>query len=154
MPKASKGTTSETVRVEGYEGHIENFEGGYTVAFEKYTADADLTPFFKGLPNDQCQAAHWGYAMTARTRSSRPMATRPSRLETPTTSVRVTHPCCTHEPRRWSSVRRRSCTRRSKSSAATWKREPEQPEVANLLHAARTLEDRGGDPGPTAVEVP
>lgn len=45
--------------VEGYEGHIENFEGGYTVAFEKYTADADLTPFFKGVPNDQCQATHW-----------------------------------------------------------------------------------------------
>jgi hypothetical protein len=63
MPKASKSTASETVEVEGYEGHIENFEGGYTVAFEKYTEDADLTPFFKGLPNDQCQAAHWGYVI-------------------------------------------------------------------------------------------
>ena len=60
MPKASKATASETVEVEGYEGHIENFDGGYTVAFEKYTEDADLTPFFKGLPNDQCQATHWG----------------------------------------------------------------------------------------------
>jgi hypothetical protein len=51
------------VQVEGYEGHIENFDGGYTVAFETYTEDADLTPFFAGLPDDQCQAAHWGYVI-------------------------------------------------------------------------------------------
>ena len=63
MPKASKKTASESVELEGYEGHIENFEGGYTVAFETYTEDADLTPFFAGLPNDQCQAAHWGYVI-------------------------------------------------------------------------------------------
>jgi mannose-6-phosphate isomerase-like protein (cupin superfamily) len=66
MPKASKATASETVEVEGYEGHIENLDGGYTVAFERYTEDADLTPFFKGLPNDQCQAAHWGYVVQGR----------------------------------------------------------------------------------------
>jgi hypothetical protein len=66
MPKASRSSASEIVEVEGYEGHIENFEGGYTVAFEKYTADADLTPFFKGLPDDQCQAAHWGYVVSGR----------------------------------------------------------------------------------------
>ena len=53
MPKASKTSASETVEVEGYEGHLENFEGGYTVAFEKYNADADLSEFFKGLPEDQ-----------------------------------------------------------------------------------------------------
>ena len=63
MPKASRKTASETVQVEGYEGHIENFPGGYTVAFETYTADADLTPFFKGLPDDRCQSPHWGYVI-------------------------------------------------------------------------------------------
>jgi len=63
MPKASKETASETVQVEGYEGHIENLDGGYTVAFETYTADADLAPFFRGLPDDSCQAAHWGYVL-------------------------------------------------------------------------------------------
>lgn len=63
MPKASRNTASETVEVEGYEGHIENFDGGYTVAFETYTEDADLTPLFVGLPGDQCQAAHWGYVI-------------------------------------------------------------------------------------------
>ena len=63
MPKTSKATASESVELDGYEGHIENFEGGYTVAFETYTADADLTPFFAGLPDDKCQAPHWGYVV-------------------------------------------------------------------------------------------
>jgi hypothetical protein len=66
MPKASKTTASETVELEGYEGHMESMEDGYTVVFEKYTADADLTPFFKGLPDDRCQSAHWGYVLTGK----------------------------------------------------------------------------------------
>jgi glyoxylate utilization-related uncharacterized protein len=63
MPGASREKASETVEVEGYEGHFERFEGGYTVGFEKYTADADLSPFFEGLPDNQCQAPHWGYVV-------------------------------------------------------------------------------------------
>ena len=66
MPKASKTTASETVELEGYEGHMESMEDGYTVVFEKYTADADLTPYFKGLPDDRCQAAHWGYVFSGK----------------------------------------------------------------------------------------
>jgi hypothetical protein len=66
MPKASKTTASENVEAEGYEGHLEHFPGGYTVAFERYTADADLTPFFAGLPDDRCQCAHWGYVAAGR----------------------------------------------------------------------------------------
>lgn len=63
MPKASKETASETVEVEGYEGHFERFEDGYTVGFETYTEDSDLSPFFDGLPNNQCQCEHWGYVI-------------------------------------------------------------------------------------------
>ncbi len=66
MPKASKTTAGETVEVEGYEGHLENFEGGYTVAFEKYTADADMAPLFRGLPDDRCQSPHWGYVIAGK----------------------------------------------------------------------------------------
>ncbi|MGH9085672.1 MAG: cupin domain-containing protein [Acidimicrobiales bacterium] len=64
MPKASRTTASETVEVEGYEGHLEDLDGGYTVAFETYTADADLAPVFAGLPDDRCQCEHWGYVVT------------------------------------------------------------------------------------------
>jgi len=51
------------MELEGYEGHFENFEDGYTVGFETYSADADMTPLFKGLPDDRCQCAHWGYVV-------------------------------------------------------------------------------------------
>ena len=63
MPKASKETASESATMEGYEGHFENFDGGYTVGFESYSTDADLAPLYKGLPNDQCQCEHWGYVI-------------------------------------------------------------------------------------------
>ena len=63
MPKASKETASEHEAVEGYEGHFEHLEGGWTVGFETYTEDADMSPFFKGLPDDQCQCEHIGYVL-------------------------------------------------------------------------------------------
>jgi hypothetical protein len=63
MPKASKETASEHETVEGYEGHFEHFEGGWTVGFEAYSQDADLAPLFAGLPDDQCQCGHMGYVI-------------------------------------------------------------------------------------------
>ena len=63
MPKASKATASEHMEAPGYEGDAENFDGGYTVNFERYTADADMSPLFKGLPDDRCQCPHWGYVI-------------------------------------------------------------------------------------------
>ena len=63
MPKASKESASESVQVEGYEGHFEHFDAGYSVGFETYTQDADLSPFFSGLPDDRCQCEHWGYVI-------------------------------------------------------------------------------------------
>ena len=63
MPKASKETASEHETVEGYEGHFEHFDGGWTVGFETYTQDADLAGLFKGLPDDQCQCEHMGYVI-------------------------------------------------------------------------------------------
>ncbi len=62
MPKASRQTASDAMVVEGYEGHFEEL-GGFTVGFETYTADADLAPFFVGLPDDRCQCAHLGYVL-------------------------------------------------------------------------------------------
>jgi hypothetical protein len=58
MPKASKESASESETLEGYEGHFEHFEGGWTVGFEAYSQDADLSPLFTGLPDDQCVKSH------------------------------------------------------------------------------------------------
>lgn len=66
MPKASRATASETLEVEGYEGHFEHFDGNFSVGFETYTADADLAPLFKGLPDDRCQCPHWGYVIAGK----------------------------------------------------------------------------------------
>src|SRR5215208_2929011 len=62
MPKASKETASDSMTLEGYEGHFEEL-GGYTVGFETYTADADMAPLFAGLPDDRCQCPHFGYVL-------------------------------------------------------------------------------------------
>jgi hypothetical protein len=66
MPKVSKETASDTKAMEGFEGHFENLEGGYTVGFESYTADADLADLYRGLPDDRCQSPHWGYVIRGR----------------------------------------------------------------------------------------
>lgn len=63
MPKASKETASEPVSVEGYEGRFESFAGGYTVGFETYAKDMDLSRYYNGLPDDRCQCPHWGYVI-------------------------------------------------------------------------------------------
>jgi hypothetical protein len=60
MGKASKSKASEHVEMEGFEGHYAEL-GGYTVGWESYSQDADLTSLFVGLPNDRCQCEHWGY---------------------------------------------------------------------------------------------
>lgn len=35
--------------------------GDMHLGIETYNEKIDLTPFFKGLPNDRCQSPHWGY---------------------------------------------------------------------------------------------
>ena len=62
LPKIGKSGASRHVEAEGFEGHYEDLDG-YTIGFETYTADADLGPFFKGLPDDRCQCPHWGYVI-------------------------------------------------------------------------------------------
>ena len=62
MPKISKQNASNIESAPGYEGAFEDL-GGYTVAFETYTEDADLAALFVGLPDDRCQCSHWGFVV-------------------------------------------------------------------------------------------
>lgn len=62
MPKIAKKNASTTESAPGYEGAFEDL-GGYTVGFETYSDDADLSPLFVGLPDDRCQCQHWGYVL-------------------------------------------------------------------------------------------
>jgi hypothetical protein len=60
VPKISKDSASQVVSIEGMVESHSDAIGEYEVAFDTYDHDVDLTPLFKGLPDDRCQCAHWG----------------------------------------------------------------------------------------------
>ncbi|HET6816659.1 MAG TPA: hypothetical protein VFH66_05465 [Mycobacteriales bacterium] len=63
MPKVSKATASSH---QVFPGYVENYEeaiGDWTVSIEKNFVDMDEAPFFKGAPDDRCQATHLGYVL-------------------------------------------------------------------------------------------
>jgi hypothetical protein len=64
MPKVSRETASETVAMDGLDVRLHHLDGGYSVCFESHTADADLAPLFRGLPEDRCQLPRWGYVLS------------------------------------------------------------------------------------------
>ncbi len=61
MPKASKASASQIQQVEGIVDDRSEELGGYTVGFSSFLGDMDPAPLFRGLPDDRCQSAHWGY---------------------------------------------------------------------------------------------
>jgi hypothetical protein len=60
MPKVSKETASNVSNMGPLENRSEQL-GDFLVAFSTFHEGGDATPLFKGLPDDRCQAAHWGY---------------------------------------------------------------------------------------------
>ena len=66
MPKAPKATASDTLAMDGFDGHYEKLEGGYTVGFESYSEESDPAELFNGLPDDRCQSPHWGYVLSGK----------------------------------------------------------------------------------------
>jgi len=60
MPKASRASASQVEDIGIMEGHYEEL-GGYLVGWETFREGTDTAALFKGLPDDRCQAAHWGY---------------------------------------------------------------------------------------------
>ena len=65
MPSTSKATASRVEDMGVLETRAEEMDG-YTVEFTTFRADADATPFFRGLPDDRCQSPHWGYVLRGR----------------------------------------------------------------------------------------
>ena len=66
MPKASKETASRVEDIGVLETRTEELGDGYLVEFATFREDADAAPFFRGLPDDRCQSAHWGYVVTGK----------------------------------------------------------------------------------------
>jgi hypothetical protein len=63
MAKVSKETATGRISLDGLDVWQEHFDGGYSVCFESHTADADLAPLFRGLPDDRCQVPRFGYVV-------------------------------------------------------------------------------------------
>ena len=62
MPKVSKDSATQG----GDHGMVVDRSedlGGYTVNFVTFREDIDHAPLLKGLPNDECHCAHWGYVL-------------------------------------------------------------------------------------------
>jgi len=63
MAKVSKQSAATVQSIKGLvESHSDQLEG-YDVSFDRYDQDMDMTPLFKGLPDDRCQCPHWGYVL-------------------------------------------------------------------------------------------
>ncbi len=63
MPKVSKATASSHVVFPGYTDAYGQEIGDWSVSIESEFTDMDQALFFKGAPNDQCQAHHVGYVL-------------------------------------------------------------------------------------------
>jgi hypothetical protein len=63
MPKMSKATASSHQVFPGFTEVYEEEVGDWTVSIESEFTDLDMAPFFKGAPNDECQATHLGYVI-------------------------------------------------------------------------------------------
>jgi hypothetical protein len=65
VPSASEDQLPLEEIVPGYSSRLADW-GGMTVAFEKAHAGQDASSMIKGLPDDRCQAPHWGYLFSGR----------------------------------------------------------------------------------------
>ena len=66
MPKMSKATAATHQVFPGYVEAYEQELGGWNVSIESNFTDLDQAPFFKGAPDDRCQASHVGYVLKGR----------------------------------------------------------------------------------------
>ena len=60
MPSASRDELPLQEIVPGYSSRFADW-GGITVAFEHAQAGQDASAMVRGLPDDRCQAPHWGF---------------------------------------------------------------------------------------------
>jgi hypothetical protein len=65
MPSASRDELPLQEIVPGYSTRLADW-GGITVAFESAKSGQDASSLVQGLPDDRCQAPHWGYLFTGR----------------------------------------------------------------------------------------
>ena len=66
-----RGSKDDLPLAEDYGENFRSWQsewGGMIVEISLFPAGTDAAPLFKGLPNDMCQAVHWGYVLKGRMR--------------------------------------------------------------------------------------
>jgi hypothetical protein len=62
MPKVSKKSAKRNLEKGPVSDRGDEFLG-FSISFVEFREDVDGTPLMKGLPDDRCQCAHWGYVV-------------------------------------------------------------------------------------------
>ena len=65
MPKVSRESATHVDDYGIAEDRHEELDG-YAVSFVSIREEMDLAPMLKGLPDDRCHCAHWGYVFKGR----------------------------------------------------------------------------------------
>jgi hypothetical protein len=68
MPVYSREDVPLEFELEGVGAARAVDQGGMTIAFEQLRAGVETAPIYRGLPDDACQSAHWGYVISGRLR--------------------------------------------------------------------------------------
>lgn len=66
-----RGSKNELPLAEDYGENFRSWQsewGGMIVEISLFPAGVDAAPLFRGLPDDMCQAVHWGYVIKGRMR--------------------------------------------------------------------------------------
>ncbi|GAB2456956.1 cupin domain-containing protein [Jatrophihabitans fulvus] len=66
MTKVSKQSASSHIGLPGFNDACEQDVDGWNVSSEAQSTEMDLAPFFRGAPQDLCQARHLGYVIRGR----------------------------------------------------------------------------------------
>lgn len=63
MTATTREQTPVAFEGNGAELRLQEIGGGYTVAFGRFDKGVDMTPVFKGLPDDLCTCPHYAYVL-------------------------------------------------------------------------------------------
>ncbi|MFF5446163.1 hypothetical protein [Streptomyces sp. NPDC012888] len=66
MTSTTWDSTPVMFKTDGAELRTVDIGGDISVAFVRFVAGTDMTPAFKGLPDDLCDCPHWGYVIKGR----------------------------------------------------------------------------------------
>ena len=66
MPKVSKQSAAHVEDHGPVLDRYEEIDDGYTISFTRFNEEIDSAPLMKGLPDDRCHCAHWGYVLEGR----------------------------------------------------------------------------------------